>query len=165
MELKIKYDQAGQSDYKGFDMPKFVMYSAHDSTLSVFNYFMEMNFGVELTYPTFGSRINVELLKSASNNTYYIEYYFNEKHIKTIQYEDFVAQLKKVLKTKEEIAAFCRFDSGEELNYYSLITIVLIVIAISLIISIIHIFYRRKNSQHSMQNALNSIEDESDMEV
>ena len=140
------------------------MYSAHDSTMAVFNYFLELNFGVELTYPTFASRINFELIKN-TNGTYEIHYYFNEELKKTIPYEDFKNKLNKVLKTKEEIAAFCRFDSGENLDYYSLFTIILIAIAISLIIGIIHIFYKRRNSQHSMKHALNSIEDDSELEV
>ena len=164
MDRKIEYDKNGNTDYKGFDMPKYVMYSAHDSTMAVFNYFLELNFGVELTYPTFASRINFELIKNP-NGTYEIHYYFNEELKKTIPYEDFKNKLNKVLKTKEEIAAFCRFDSGENLDYYSLFTIILIAIAISLIIGIIHIFYKRRNSQHSMKHALNSIEDDSELEV
>ena len=164
MDRKIEYDKNGNTDYKGFDMPKYVMYSAHDSTMAVFNYFLELNFGVELTYPTFASRINFELIKN-TNGTYEIHYYFNEELKKTIPYEDFKNKLNKVLKTKEEIAAFCRFDSGENLDYYSLFTIILIAIAISLIIGIIHIFYKRRNSQHSMKHALNSIEDDSELEV
>lgn len=164
MDTKITYDKNGNTDYKGFDMPKYVMYSAHDSTMAVFNYFLELNFGVELTYPTFASRINLELVKN-TDGTYEIHYYFNEQLKKTIPYDDFTNKLNKVLKTKEEIAAFCRFDSVEELNYYSLFTIVFIAIAISLIIGIIHIFYKRRNSQHNMKHALNSIEDDSELEV
>ena len=171
MDTKISYDKQGKSGYKGFDMPKFVMYTAHDSTMAVFNYFMELNFQSELNYPTFASRINLELVRNSKENDivkdsdYFIEYYFNERLIQTIPYEKFANQLNKVLKTTEEIAEFCRFDSGEDLNYYSIVTIIFIVIAISLIIGIIHIFYKQKNAKHSMKHALNSIEDDLDLEV
>ena len=61
MNLKKELDEKGKEDYIGYDLPKFVMFSAHDSTWGAFMGFKKAVFGTEIIYSTFASNINLEL--------------------------------------------------------------------------------------------------------
>jgi len=112
INLKIEKDNNNDFDYTNYDLPKFVMFSAHDSTCAAFMGFMRDVFGAETRYPYFATNINLELYKD-NNNKYYIEYIINDESILNITYNDFVGNLKQKMKTMDEVNKFCEFTKEE----------------------------------------------------
>ena len=113
INLKIEKDKNNDFDYKGYDLPKFVMFSAHDSTCGAFMGFMLNVFGADLRYTYFATNINLELYLG-DDNKYYIEYIINDESILNITYDDFVNNLTQKMKTTEEINKFCQFTKEDD---------------------------------------------------
>ena len=111
INLKIEKDKNGDFNYTNYDLPKFVMFSAHDSTCAVFMGFMRDIFGAETRYPYFATNINLELY--LDDNKYYIEYIINDESILNITYNDFVGNLTQKMKTMDEVNKFCEFTKDE----------------------------------------------------
>ena len=99
MDLKIKKDKEGNDNYIGYDLPKFVMFSAHDSTCGAFMGFMKAVFGTEIIYPTFASNMNLELYRR--DKEYYIQYYINDKFMGEFKYDDFVSKINSKSKSRK----------------------------------------------------------------
>ena len=82
MNLKKELNEKGKEDYIGYDLPKFVMFSSHDSKCGAFIGFMKAVFGTEIIYPTFANNINLELYKK--DKVYYVDYIINEQLMKNL---------------------------------------------------------------------------------
>ena len=116
---KIKKDMNNDEDYTAYDLPKFVMFSAHDSTCGAFMGFMHELFDTKIPYPSFATNINLELYRKNTGNDikkedYTIEYIINDESILNISYIDFNKTLIERMKTMEEVNKFCGFDKKEE---------------------------------------------------
>ena len=107
INLKIEKDKAKDFDYTNYDLPKFVMFSAHDSTCAAFMGFMRDVFGAETRYPYFATNINLELY--LDNGKYYIEYIINDESMLNITYDEFVGNLSQKMKTMDEVSIFSTF--------------------------------------------------------
>ena len=107
INLKIEKDKAKDFDYTNYDLPKFVMFSAHDSTCAAFMGFMRDVFGAETRYPYFATNINLELY--LDNDKYYIEYIINDESMLNITYDEFVGNLSQKMKTMDEVSIFSTF--------------------------------------------------------
>ena len=119
IDLKIEKDMKGDFDYTNYDVPKFVMFSAHDSTCAAFMGFMRAVFNTESRYPAFATNINLELhlnnkTKEIKKDDYYIEYIINDESMKNISYNEFTQTLNKSMKTMEQVNEFCGFNKNEE---------------------------------------------------
>ena len=112
IDKKIEKDNKGEKDYTNYDIPKFVMFSAHDSTCAAFMGFMKEVFDTESRYPYFATNINLELYQNGRD--YYIEYIINDESIKKISYSEFKSTLKKRMKTMDEVNEFCGFKKEEK---------------------------------------------------
>ena len=150
----IEKDIEGQEDYTQYDIPKFVMFSAHDSTCGAFMGYMRAVFGTEIRYPYFATNINLELTRKGDEKkkeNYYIEYIINDESMLNISYINFTQKVNENMKSKEEIDKFCGFveeakeESGGS-NIYFIVDIVLSVLSIILIILLI-ITIRKKSTQ------------------
>ena len=171
IDLKIDKDIKGEMDYTGYDLPKFVMFSAHDSTCGAFMCFMREIFGSEIRYPHFATNINLELYLNSTNEQilkedYYIEYIINDESMMNISYTEFVNKLKQNMKSKDEIDVFCGFvkkdeneenkggNAEEEENYDSIyigVNIALGVLAVVLIVFIIFTIRRKKGPSKGVE--------------
>lgn len=148
MNKKISLDKQNDINYKEFDMPRFVMYSAHDTTVAAFEYFMEAVFNCRINYPYFASHANLELVKYGTNvgsdikdSDYFVEFFFDDEYITSINYVDFINQLTLKSKTMNDIEEFCNFPKEDDSYIYLIvIAIVFILMDILFIGGIIYIW-------------------------
>ena len=115
MDLKIKKDKEGDLNYLGYDLPKLVLYSAHDYTVGAFELFMYAVFNTSINFPYYASFANLELVRFGNGfneNDYVVNYYFDDKFIGGFNYEFFKNKVREKLKNSNEIAKFCLFDQG-----------------------------------------------------
>ena len=153
MDAKIEKDIEGQEDYTEYDIPKFVMFSAHDSTCGAFMGYMRAVFGAEIRYPYFATNINLELTRKGDEKkkeNYYIEYIINDESMLNISYISFTQKVNENKKSKEEIDKFCGFEEeakaeSESSNIYLIVDIVLSVLSIVLIILLIITIRKKSN--------------------
>lgn len=154
MDAKIEKDIEGKEDYTEYDIPKFVMFSAHDSTCGAFMGYMRAVFGTEIRYPYFATNINLELTRKGDEKkkeNYNIEYIINDESMLNISYIEFTEKVNSHKKSKEAIDQFCGFveetkeESGSS-NVYLIVDIVLSILSIVLIILLI-ITIRKKSVQ------------------
>ena len=165
IDLKIEKDIKGEKDYTNFDLPKFVMFSAHDSTCGAFMGFMLEVFRTEIAYPYFATNINLELYLDQKGATikkedYYIEYIINDESIKNISYTEFVDTLKKRMKTMDEVNKFCGFtkeekDDGENDDDDSIYIWISVALGVLLIILIGLIIFTIKHKKEEFKNVEN----------
>ena len=157
IDKKIEKDNKGERDYTNYDIPKFVMFSAHDSTCAAFMGFMKEVFDTESRYPYFATNINLELYQNERD--YYIEYIINDESIKKISYSEFKSTLKKRMKTMDEVNEFCGFkkeekpeDDGDNKNdkIYLWVNVGLGVVSLVLIIIIIVTAMKKKKGLDSV---------------
>ena len=168
MDLKIKKDKEGKKNYLGYDLPKLIMYSAHDSTVGAFEEFMYAVFNTSVNYAYFASFANLELVKFGSGfneNDYVVNYYFDDKFIGGFNYEFFKKKIMEKLKNSEQIAKYCMFDQekknkenneNEENNLISIILIIFlgILTICLLIVNIIVWFINKKEKDFSISGPL-----------
>lgn len=167
MDAKIDKDNKGQINYTEYDLPKFVMFSAHDSTCGAFMGFMNATFGTEIKYPYFATNINLELLieigKEKKKENYKVRYIINDDYMREFNYNEFVDKIKKNMKSTEQINSFCGFveEKGDEETstfIYIIVNIILSVISIILIILIFITINKKKNSKNGEIDNMDNIE-------
>jgi hypothetical protein len=175
MNDKIEKDKVDES-YVGYDLPKFVMYSAHDSTCGAFMGFMKAVFNTDIEYPYFATNINLELYKDGDGNSkenYRVDYIINDKLMANIRFTEFESKINQNKKSAEAINNFCQFEKSEsstepttdgqqkqdnkESNddndgLYIGLNIGLAVVAVILIILIIITIRKRKSGQQEINN-------------
>ena len=147
MDLKIKKDTEGQENYTEYDLPKFVMFSAHDSTCGAFMGFMKALFGTKIIYPYFATNINLELIRKDGDikaDNYYVKYIINDEYIRDIEYTEFKKIFAKKRKTREQINLFCGFTQENSTLTYLISNIILSSISIILIILIFVTIKKKK---------------------
>jgi hypothetical protein len=168
MDLKIKKDKEGKKNYLGYDLPKLIMYSAHDSTVGAFEEFMYAVFNTSVNYAYFASFANLELVKFGNGfneNDYVVNYYFDDKFIGGFNYEFFKKKIMEKLKNSDQIAKYCMFDQekknkenneNEENNLISIILIIFlgILTICLLIVNIIVWFINKQEKDFSISGPL-----------
>ena len=155
-QAKINKDIKGDLNYTEYDLPKFVMFSAHDSTCGAFMGFMKATFGSEIRYPYFATNINLELRKEGNEyqlNNYMVDYFINDELMGSFKYTDFRDKINNIKKSKKEINKFCQFDGEEKTeddddddddDIYLAVNIVLSIFSVILIV-LIFLTIKRKN--------------------
>jgi hypothetical protein len=111
MDLKIEKDQKGDINYTNYDLPKFVMHSGHDWTLSVFERIIQDAFNINVSYTYFASNAFLELYR-AENGSYYVKYLYNNVTDIDIPYDTFKKNIKDVIVTGEEVDEFCGLNEN-----------------------------------------------------
>ena len=164
MNLKIEKDISNDEFYTAYDLPKFVMFSAHDSTCGAFMGFMHEVFKTPIRYPYFATNINLELYRKETGDNiikkedYYIEYIINDESIKNISYIEFNETLNKRMKTMEEVNTFCGFNKKEEEqeeddeSVYIWIDVSLGVVSVILVVIIVMTIKKKKNTNKNIEN-------------
>ena len=114
MECRINLNNITQIK-KG--CPKFVLYSAHDTTLASMGRFILSAFNKLIPYPSFASTQSFELRKY--NNVFYVEIYFNDTLELNFTFNDFKKKVRKVAWNENFVIDYCEVYKSEE--YYILI--------------------------------------------
>ena len=165
MDAKIIKDKE-DLDYTEYDLPKFVMFSAHDSTCGAFMGFMKATFGTEIRYPYFATNINLELREEGGNyeeENYYVDYFINDELMGSYKYKEFKDKINKIKKSTKEINDFCQFveeedDDDDDDDVYLIVNITLSVISIILIVLIFFAIRRRKLGKNNNMDELNGVD-------
>ena len=154
MDLKIEKDKNGEVNYINYDLPKFVMHSGHDWTLSVFERIIYDAFNIEITYTYFASNAFLELYK-AENGTYYVKYLYNDVTEKDFSYETFKNNILKVIKTGEEVDEFCGLNNDTKNKNNTFLIIFLIIFILLFIAETLYIIFGLRKAK--LNNSLESL--------
>lgn len=121
-------------------MPKYVIYSGHDSTLSPFELYFQKVFDVEWEYPNFGANLYLEIEYDEKDEEYYVRYLFNDKVKFVKKFEEFRKDVLKGLWSKQEINKFCGLNTNINMKYAGII-----IVSFLVVIGIIFIYIYKKN--------------------
>lgn len=154
MEETVKLDKKNQSDALSSNALKFLIHSAHDSSMTGMQMFLQIAFDTKMYYPRYASNLFFELHRNESD--YFVLYFYEDELIKTIPYPEFKKKLIDLVVNSTEIIDFCRtpvFKSAELSKKYLLIavTVFLAVICALIIGAIIYIFVLVKYSKNQQE--------------
>ena len=129
MKKKI---EKNDPNYMSNDYPKFLLYSAHDDTLTQMQIFLNINFNIGKEWVPFASNQIFELRKYG--NIFYVEVYYNNKLKMNITFEQFEEIINKNIFMEDEINKMCY-----GLRNYDSFPIILVLFCILIITFIIFI--------------------------
>ncbi len=114
MEGIIKKDKKEINGLISYLYPKFISFSAHDTSTSAFMMFMKEVFGTRFINPTFSASIFLELHKKDKDlkgdlSEYYINYIVNDELLLSINFEIFKNESIKYFWSDYDIEKFCEF--------------------------------------------------------
>ena len=105
MELRKEQGEANRTKTDG-SKPKFVMYSAHDTTLSSMqSYFIQAGLQEKYVYTKYASVIYLELRKYG--DTFYVQYYLNEVMLFNKTFDEFKSLAEKIMWTDDQVIDYC----------------------------------------------------------
>ena len=151
--------------------PKFLLLSAHDSTLTPLQIRFSQLFNCSYKNPVVSSFIFIEVYKkdekkinNLSFRDYEIDYYFNDEYVKTIDLNVFVDGLFSVIWDEDKLEEFCEVENEEkkqekEINKYFFSIIILSSILMINIIVIIIISICLSTNNPIKENVFNNLEE------
>ena len=155
MEGRIKLNKNNNSDYLDYNNPKFVIYSAHDTTMVGVEKLMNLVFGSKLINPNYAANLYFEL--HFDNGEYKVKYIINDDVINEIEYNEFRNKIEKYLWSEKEIEDFCQFsyrklkDGGSYSTYENVLLTCIIILGIIIFclgVGIIYLKFRIKNHKN-----------------
>lgn len=147
MEQRMKFRDRLGSSYRA---PKYVMYSAHDTTLSsIQSYFIQAfkSNNLSYVYTPYSSTQYIELIKEG--NDFYVVCYFNDQLIFKKKFEEFKKEAEKIMWTEDAVNDYCVGYSSSEVIIISLGCALIAFFAVS--ISLICYFCRRERKRNFMK--------------
>ena len=151
--------------------PKFLLLSAHDSTLTPLQIRFSQLFNCSYKNPVVSSFIFIEVYKkdekkinNLSLKDYEVDYYFNDEFIKTIDLDVFIDGLFSVIWDEDKLEEFCEVENIEkkqekEINKYFFSIIILSSILMTNIIVIIIISICLSTNNPIKENIFNNLEE------
>ena len=151
--------------------PKFLLLSAHDSTLTPLQIRFSQLFNCSYKNPVVSSFIFIEVYKkdekkvdNLSLKDYEVDYYFNDEFIKTIDLNVFIDGLFSVIWDEDKLEEFCEVENIEkkqekEINKYFFSIIILSSILMTNIIVIIIISICLSTNNPIKENIFNNLEE------
>jgi hypothetical protein len=149
MENRINLDKQNKNDYLDYKYPKFLMISAHDTTIGGIQKFMQKVFGTDFINPEFAANLYFDVFVKDEENgdkKYYVNYTNNDDVLETFEFTDFKNKINKVLWSDEKVKKFCKFkyiyDDDDDKNntiFYIIIGIlsfIIIVLTVAIILLI-----------------------------
>ena len=143
MDKRINLHKKQQSDLIKDDSPKMVFLSAHDSTLAAQSIFLNRIFNIPYNDTTFAASFQFEL-EYTNQNKYIVNYIINGVKMKEFNYDEFVTNIKKNIKSQEEINNFCD-NKKKGINFWFIFMLVMIVLVIITIVLLILNPFGEKN--------------------
>ena len=132
IKIMKKKIEKNDPNYMSNDYPKFLLYSAHDDTLTQMQIFLNINFNIGKEWVPFASNQIFELRKYG--NIFYVEVYYNNKLKMNITFEQFEEIINKNIFMEDEINKMCY-----GLRNYDSFPIILVLFCILIITFIIFI--------------------------
>ena len=157
--------------------PKFLLLSAHDTTLTPLQIRFSQLFNTSYKNPVIGSFIFIEVYKkdenkkiSLSYKDYEVDYYFNDEYIKTIDLNVFIDGLFSGIWDEDKLEEFCGIENEEkkqekEINKYFFLIIIFSSILITNVIVIIIISICLSTNNPIKKNIFNNLEEILDEEI
>ena len=110
MEARIEVNDPANVSYT---KPKFVIYSAHDTTLSAMQRFLIDAFGITYIYPPYSSVMHFELRKY---DQFHVVYYFNLQTVLNVTFTEFKEKVLSKAWTDEDVYDYCIGTSKLEMT-------------------------------------------------
>jgi len=126
--MKTKIEK-NNPNYMSPDSPKFLLYSAHDDTLTQMQIFLNKHFNIAKEWVPFASNQIFELRKYG--NIFYVEVYYNDRLKMNITFNEFEEVINKNILSEDEINRKCYGLRNSK--YFSIILILCFILIISLI--------------------------------
>ena len=140
------------------NITKYVIYSGHDTSLSLMQYTLYKIFDLKINKIPYASFMNFYLIEEENKN-YYVHYYYNDKKMMEIEYAKFKKKIIDNIKPDYSIEDFC-IDLNSSYNkiilILSSISIFLFIVLISL--CCYFICSKRKGNYINLEKATKSIE-------
>jgi hypothetical protein len=153
------------------NVPKYVVYSTHDSSLAGIELFMRKIFGTEYINPDFGCNLYFELHKKDNNNEniYYVNYIVNDNNLLTVDFKEFKSKIENVLWSENDIQKYCKFSIVDKsyVKYQNKLIINCVILSFVYIISLfymIKIIKNKKNNNNKNNNNNNNKENGKELE-
>ena len=164
MERIIEKDKNENNNLNDYSSPKFISFSAHDTSTSAFMMFMKEIFNCDFINPTFSASIFFELHKKDNDlkgdlSDYYIKYFMNDKFMLSIDFEKFKNEATKHFWSDYEIEKFCEFkiinvdEKNKKLKLYFLIIITLLLIIVFQLF-FLFIIFRTKKEKNTKEDGI-----------
>ena len=155
MQGRINNDK-NNVGYQGYNSPKFVMYSGHDTNMGLMQYYLKQTLKFKNVYLTpFASSIFFELHRNLNydpsnfgEDDYYVMIRYNNEYNTKISFKDFKKGISENSYNYDQIAAFCKFkdDLRDHSRFFIFATFIFGFIALALIIFIGYTVYRNKRN-------------------
>ena len=98
------------------ESPKLVLLASHDTAIANMEGLLNNLFYTQVIPPSYSSCFIFELTKNEENNKYYVNLIFNNKTLKTIEYNIFKNKIKDESWTYEKTGKYCGFIKEEDLK-------------------------------------------------
>ena len=110
MKEVLRYMENIKNNTEGvYYKPKFVMYSAHDTTIGAFEVFNHLAFNTKIEYAKFAENCFYELY-TKKDGAYYVRYLMKDQIKFDITFEDFKKGILKNILSDDEINDYCDFN-------------------------------------------------------
>ena len=110
MKEVLRYMENIKNNTEGvYYKPKFVMYSAHDTTIGAFEVFNHLAFNTKIEYAKFAENCFYELY-TKKDGAYYVRYLMKDQIKFDITFENFKERILKNILSDDEINDYCDFN-------------------------------------------------------
>ena len=165
MEGIIKKDKKEINDLMNYLYPKFISFSAHDTSTTAFMMFMKEVFGTKFINPTFSASVFLELHKKDKDlkgdlSDYYINYIVNDEFLLSIDFEKFKNEAIKHFWNDYDIEKFCEFqiinvdEKKKKQYFYIKIIITLFFIVVIQIFFLCKIYSKNTSNEKENENGV-----------
>lgn len=124
--------------------PKFVMYSAHDTTIGAFEVFNHLAFNTKVEYAEFAENCFYELY-TKEDGTFHVRYLMKDKEKFDITFDNFKEGILKTILSDDEINEYCAFNDKNQKNLFIIPTYVLGGVVVILGILVIVLWIKKRN--------------------
>lgn len=152
MSKRIDYNKQGKDSTMSYKAPKYVEYIAIQSSLDVFNLFMNEALSLSSYSPSsFSSSALIELFINNESKEYHVKYIVDNKEIADIKYSDFESKLQSAMKESTEINAYCGIEENKQksIDYFILSSIGSGVLFVGLLVFVV--LYAVNRNKHSYE--------------
>ena len=135
--------------------PKFVMYSAHDTTLAAMGRFLLSAFNILVPYPYFAATQSFELRKY--NDLFYVEIYFNDKLSLNVTFKEFKKKVRDVAWDENFIIDYCDVYNSFEMKIIYLGFGIILVLILIFVLGFLYFRYHPKGEFKNIVFDINEV--------
>ena len=166
MDNRVDHDIHGIG-FLGYQSPKLVMYSAHDTTMSAIQNYLKAVFNTsELYYTPFASSIFFELSRKdnftdftkLTLDDYSVSVTYNDIPLLNMPYAQFRNNVSNKSLSEKQIADFCGFSTDEaKTDPFLVSTIVLGIVTVGLLGFVVYNYFRSKREEATGYNNISKL--------